>query len=670
MAPEQLAGQEVSVQSDLFSLGLVLYEVFTGKLAFPAAGPGDTRRLQDAATPSKPSSHVSGLNPAVERVILRCLERDPQDRPRSAYEVVAALPGGDPLRAALAMGETPSPRMVAEGGAVGTLRPRVGALLVGLVFAGIVLAAVLNDRAALFRRVPLPEPPEELSRRARQLLAELGYPGRPADAVSQFRVATDYLDHVNRTDPSPGRWEGLGGGWPAAVYFLYRESPEPLAPGLVPNDPGLFPGLVSPQNPPPTRPGMASVRLDGQGRLLELVVMPTAGGGGTAELSDSGWKPLLTAAGLPDDLRTSAEFRWVPPCPCDLRAAWDGTFPGRPDLDMHVEAAAYQGKPVFFRVGGTWLALEGPPWQRSAGQHLSLVVGMAVMVGGALLGLRNLRQGRGDRRGAAVLGAVMAGGFVAAWLLGGHHPATVRGELLGITGALGVGTLAGLLAALAYLALEPAVRRRWPWRLTAWTRVLGGRLRDPLVGRDLLVGILGGIGACLLAQAVVVVPQLLNLPPPIPAQSALGPLPPRLYLLAGPLVATYYALLWFALAFLLALVLRREGLAWAGFVALFILISTLMFAPPSLPGAVAYALSNMLIVGLWVFLMKRLGLWAFAAALVAQVLLSAVPLTWDASAWYFREGLLGVGVIVALAVYGFVTACGGQQLRQGFFGEE
>jgi len=293
-----------------------------------------------------------------------------------------------------------------------------------------------------------------------------------------------------------------------------------------------------------------------------------------------------------------------------------------------------------------------------------------VMVVVALLGLRNLRLGRGDRRGAAVLGGVMAGGFVAAWLLGGHHPATVTGELLGFAGALGVGGLTGLVAALAYLALEPAVRRRWPWRLTAWTRVLGGHLRDPLVGRDLLLGILGGIGTVLLTQAVIVVPQLLNLPPPVPAQSALGPPPPRLYFLAVPLGATYYALLWFALAFLLALVLRREGLAWAGFVAFFILVSTLIFAPPSLPGAVAYALSNMLILGLWVFLMKQFGLLAFAAALIAQILLLVVPLTWDAAAWYFREGLLGACVVVTLAVYGFVTACGGQQLRQGFFGEE
>jgi serine/threonine-protein kinase len=670
MAPEQLRRQEVTIQSDLFALGLVLYEVFTGKRAFPADTREERRQQNEMATPSKPSSHVGGLNPAVERVILRCLEKEPKDRPRSAYEVVASLPGGDPLGAALAAGETPSPRMVAEGGAIGTLRPRTGALLVALVVAGLILVAVLNDRAALFRRVPLPEPPEELARQARQFLAELGYSGRPADSVSHFRAAVEYLDYVNRTNPSPGRWKELGNGRPAAIYFFYRESPEPLVPGLVPNDPGLFPGLVTPHNPPPTRPGMASVRLDGQGHLLELVVIPTADGGASAELLSGGWKLLLAAAGLADDLRTSPTFLWVPPCPCDQRAAWDGAFPERPDLPIHVEAAAYQGKAVFFRVGGTWTVPEETPRQRTAGQHLSLVVTMAVMVAAALLGLRNLRQGRGDRRGAAVLGGVMAGGFVAAWLLGGHHPATVAGELLGFSATLGVGGLAGLVAALAYLALEPAVRRRWPWRLTAWTRVLGGRLRDPLVGRDLLVGIVGGIGAGLLAQAVVIVPELLNLPAAVPAGGALGPAPARLYLLAGPLGATYYALLWFALAFLLALVLRRESLTWVGFVALFVLISTLIVAPPSLAGAVAYALSNMLILGLWVFLMARFGLWAFAAALVAEVLLLAAPLTWNAATWYFREGLLVAGVIVALAVYGFVTATGRQQLRQGFFGED
>jgi serine/threonine-protein kinase len=101
MAPEQLAGTEVTVRSDLFALGLVLYELFTGKKAFPG--------LDRDTPPSAPSSHLRGLDPAVEQVILRCVERDPKDRPASALAVAAALPGGGALTAALAAGETPSP---------------------------------------------------------------------------------------------------------------------------------------------------------------------------------------------------------------------------------------------------------------------------------------------------------------------------------------------------------------------------------------------------------------------------------------------------------------------------------------------------------------------------------------------------------------------------------
>ena len=116
MAPEQLSGQEVTVSSDIYALGLVLYELFTGRRAFDAKTLGELIEQHQSGTLTAPTTLVKTLDPAIERAILRCLEPDPARRPASALAVAAALPGGDPLAAALAAGETPSPEMVAAAG--------------------------------------------------------------------------------------------------------------------------------------------------------------------------------------------------------------------------------------------------------------------------------------------------------------------------------------------------------------------------------------------------------------------------------------------------------------------------------------------------------------------------------------------------------------------------
>jgi len=123
MAPEQLQGAPATVQSDLYALGLLMYELFTGKRAH--AGTTFPDRLRESSSRiTTPSEHIHDIDPAVERIILRCLSRDPAERPRSAREVIAALPGGDPLAAALAAGETPSPKLVAAAGTEGSLSRR------------------------------------------------------------------------------------------------------------------------------------------------------------------------------------------------------------------------------------------------------------------------------------------------------------------------------------------------------------------------------------------------------------------------------------------------------------------------------------------------------------------------------------------------------------------
>jgi serine/threonine-protein kinase len=116
MAPEQFSGGSASVRSDIYALGLIVFEVFTGRRAQDAKTLEDLRKFHETGTHTTPSSIVRDLDPSVERVILRCLERAPERRPISALAVAAALPGGDPLAAALAAGETPSPDVLAAAG--------------------------------------------------------------------------------------------------------------------------------------------------------------------------------------------------------------------------------------------------------------------------------------------------------------------------------------------------------------------------------------------------------------------------------------------------------------------------------------------------------------------------------------------------------------------------
>src|SRR5712671_650760 len=173
MAPEQLAGKEVTAQSDIYALGLVLYEVFTGKRAFTAETLAEVVRTGAQTTPSRPSSVVKDLDPAVERVILRCLEPEPRSRPISALSVAAALPGGDPLAAALAAGETPSPQMVAAAGENAGLSRSVAVSCFAAVLIGLAATVYLGIRPNTLERIGAEQSPEVLTHKAREIIARL-----------------------------------------------------------------------------------------------------------------------------------------------------------------------------------------------------------------------------------------------------------------------------------------------------------------------------------------------------------------------------------------------------------------------------------------------------------------------------------------------------------------
>src|SRR5947209_1061547 len=223
MAPEQLSGKEVTLRSDIYALGLVLYEIFTGKRAFAEKVAGAIQHHDDR-TPSRPSSVVKDLDPVIEKVILRCLETDPAARPATALAVAAALPGGDPLAAALAAGETPSPQLVAASGETEGLRPHVAIALLGAVLLGLAFTVYFSLHYNAYDKMDVQLTPEVLNQKARETIAHLGYVGRPADSAYGMDIDGDFQEAVQKNDKPRPNWDAVLTARPSLLQYWYRQS--------------------------------------------------------------------------------------------------------------------------------------------------------------------------------------------------------------------------------------------------------------------------------------------------------------------------------------------------------------------------------------------------------------------------------------------------------------
>jgi serine/threonine protein kinase len=91
ISPEQIAGDSYSGRSDLYTLGIVAYEMITGQRPFGQVRGAALLTMIVTATPPPPSTLVPGLPPQLDRILLRCLERDPDHRFASAGELASAL---------------------------------------------------------------------------------------------------------------------------------------------------------------------------------------------------------------------------------------------------------------------------------------------------------------------------------------------------------------------------------------------------------------------------------------------------------------------------------------------------------------------------------------------------------------------------------------------------
>jgi hypothetical protein len=451
---------------------------------------------------------VKDLDPTIERAIQRCLDKDPAKRPASALAVSAALPGGDQLAAAIAAGETPSPEMVAAAGEQSAVRPGIGLALVAFTLIMLAILVVSSQRFEIIHRVPLPKTTDSLHDRAQDILEHLGYTDAPYDTVQGWMFRTDYINWARREGSTDDPRTTRSNGRTDTVDFWYRTGPA----ALVSTTNSLLPTT---SDPPFVVSNMRMVYLDPNGRLLEFQALsPQVDEGPAPAVTAPDWTPLFEYAGLTRSAFHEVEPRWLARSQADVRAAWEGPFPEMPGLVLRLEAASYRGRIVFFNVVAPWtrptrVAATATGWSiGSIVGTLANLIGVLITIAGAFLARRHLRTGRDDRTGAFRTAAVLFAAQLGALLLRARHYAWFDVESARVNSSLGIALLSATMIWLLYMAFEPYVRRFWPTLLIGWTRLLSGRVRDPLVGRDILIGVAAGTIAALLTASREIVPVL------------------------------------------------------------------------------------------------------------------------------------------------------------------
>jgi serine/threonine-protein kinase len=570
--------------------------------------------------------------------------------------VAAALPGGDPLAAALAAGETPSPELVAQAGAVGGLKSWVASLCVALAIFGVSLSLWNAKAVQLVQLAPLERPPAYLATKAQELLADLGYNEAPRDFLFVFDSNEPYIDHLRDEGLTASTWDRMRSRQPAVMTFTYRQSPE----FLLRINPSAIGGWMD--DPPGDRPGMIQVDLDPTGRLIHFKAIPWEVASSATVEPD--WRPLFEAAGLDPATFEETEPTWNPPVFSDSRRAWLGRYPEGEQLPIRIEAAGVDGRVAWFRIIEPWIEQVEPGVDNTL-DLFGIPIWFAlwfvfVLIVGVVLAARNLRLGRGDQQGAFRT-AVMFGVVRMTWLLCAEHFPSGGGEVGVITGHLAYSAYRVCLVWIFYIALEPYARRLWPQMLTSWFRLLKGQVRDPLVGRDILVGVTAGGVAGVIGTVQIWVTKVLDGEAPNAAYSLWSTVSLRggrhiIGAVFAELTVSIWNLFMIVMMFLFVRLLVRK--TWIAV----IIQSLMMLGVMTMQGGdpVPFIVGGVGFLAVFWVLLFRFGLLSFLVFFMIGNLLTNLPLTHDLSAWYAGSTWMTLLVIAGLTAWAFYVSLAGR----------
>ena len=397
---------------------------------------------------------------------------------------------------------------------------------------------------------------------------------------------------------------------------------------------------------------MRSIQLGPNGELHAFRAVPPNTVGSRSDQVDVDWPRLLTADMLGFELASLRATTWLMPTEVasDHSQSWEGTWPGS-DEPIYLQAAAYQGRIVevrFFRQD------QVAPAKKSAAPRLSdqrldvlflfLAFGTAVT-----LAFRHVNLGVGDTKATTPLSIWFFATNMILWSVSaGHvqHPDEF-GLLL-----IGIQTTAGytILIMVMYFAFEPLVRRRMPHLLVSWTRLMRLQVKNPIVGRDILVGV------CVATLSVAIydcgrIARIFT-PSHYAADSFGGLRETTRFLIMSHGGAIFEALIALFVLLVIFTILRYKWPAILAFAATGAYFDSLEL------NAVPTAYLLVVVIGLVV----ALSFWEFG--LLFAVAYSTVrglldyPLTDDVSRFYFANGLILLIIVAALGVYGYRTSLG------------
>jgi hypothetical protein len=192
------------------------------------------------------------------------------------------------------------------------------------------------------------------------------------------------------------------------------------------------------------------------------------------------------------------------------------------------------------------------------------------------------------------------------------------------------------------MAVEPYARRMWPQVMISWQRFLSGRLRDPLIGRDLLLGTLTGSMAALANSANSY---------HVAGEFGSGTLASLGWVPFSVFNSCFAALVFLAILSALTGLFRRRWIGMLATGALFMLFS------PELD--VRHLVATAVVAALFLFVLTRVGLLA-AVAFCLVGTLGGPPLIFPQ--WYAARAIIPLLLPLGLLIYGFWVSLGGQPI--------